>query len=292
MRLLITGAGSYIGTAFENWLKEQHKDVSVDSLDMKDEHWRDKDFSGYDAVFHVAGIAHADTGRANAETRALYYCVNTDLAVETAKKAKADGVGQFIFMSSIIVYGESAGLGKRKCITAKTQPAPANFYGNSKLRAERGILPLQDEHFKVAVLRPPMIYGKDSKGNFPLLVKLAGRLPFFPTVKNERSMLYVENLCAFLWEIITRQAAGIFFPQNREYASTVQIVKEISEVTGKKLIFTKLLNPFIKLASILPGKPGGLSRKAFGNLTYAKELSCFDWGYTQYDLRESIHKSL
>ncbi len=292
MRLLITGAGSYIGTTYENWLKEQHPEVVVDTLDMKSGDWREKSFSGYDTVFHVAGIAHADTGHVTEDTKRLYYKVNTELAAETAKKAKADGVGQFVFMSSMIVYGESAGIGQRKCITAETKPAPSGFYGDSKLKAEEKILPLEDENFKAAILRPPMIYGKGSKGNFPVLVKLAGKLPVFPTVKNERSMLYVENLCCFLWEIMSRRERGIFFPQNREYVSTVDMVQEISRSLGKKIRPLGVLNPFLKLVSMLPGKPGALSRKAFGSLTYAPELSHFEWEYTRYGLKESVGRCL
>lgn len=292
MKLLITGAGSYIGTTFENWLKEQKKDISVDTLDMKSGDWKKASFAGYDAVFHVAGIAHADTGHASEETKALYYKVNTELAVETAKKAKAEGVGQFIFMSSIIVYGDSAGIGRRKLITPQTVPAPANFYGDSKLQAEKGILPLQTAQFRVAVLRPPMIYGKGAKGNFPLLVKFARRLPVFPQVQNERSMLYIGNLCSFLWEVLERREGGIFFPQNEEYVSTTDMVRVIAGELHRKLMFTRLCNPFLRLLGILPGKPGKLVNKAFGNLSYDKEMSSFSWGYHRYALEDSIRESL
>lgn len=292
MKLLITGAGSYIGTTFENWLKEQGKDVQTDTLDMKQDSWESHSFAGYDTVFHVAGIAHADTGHATEETKNLYYQVNTRLAIETAKKAKADGAGQFIFMSSIIVYGDSAGIGKRKIITPDTPPAPANFYGDSKLQAEKGILALADEHFRVVILRPPMIYGKGARGNFPLLVKFAAKLPVFPKVKNERSMLYVGNLCCFLWEVMERKAEGIFFPQNEEYVTTTAMVGVIADRLGKKIIFTGLCNPFLRLIGCLPGKPGKLVNKAFGSLTYEKEMSCLSWHYNQYDLKGSIQDSL
>ena len=102
-RILITGANSYIGTSFEKYLEKWPEKYQVDTVDMIDGSWREKDFSGYDVVYHVAGIAHSDNGKISPEREKLYYAVNTTLAVETAKKAKAEGVKQFIFMSSASV---------------------------------------------------------------------------------------------------------------------------------------------------------------------------------------------
>lgn len=166
-RVLITGAGSYIGESFRAYAAEHYADnFTIDSVGMIDPVWRDVDFSSYDVVYHVAGIAHADVGNVSDETKEKYYAVNTDLAIEVAKKAKKDGVKEFIFMSSMIVYGESAPYGVKKVIDERTVPIPANFYGDSKLQADVGIRELADNQFRVIVLRPPMIYGKGSKGNY------------------------------------------------------------------------------------------------------------------------------
>ena len=220
-RVLITGAGSYIGTAFESWIAERSDSIITQTLGMRGEAWRGHDFRGYDSVFHVAGLAHADVGKVSEETKALYYKVNCDLAVECARKAKAEGVGQFIFMSSIIVYGDSAGIGKRRVIGRDTPLAPANFYGDSKVRAEEGLKRLDSDSFRVVILRPPMIYGKGSKGNYPLLAKLAVKLPFFPKEENQRSMLYIGNLCRFVELMVENGERGIFYPQNAEYVDEV-----------------------------------------------------------------------
>ena len=202
-KILITGANSYIGTSFETYLKENFPDdYVVDTVDMIDGTWREKSFAGYDSVFHVAGIAHSDNGKISEDKAKLYYAVNTDLTIETAKKAKACGVKQFVFMSSAIFYGESAPIGKQKVLTKDTPVNPANCYGDSKFQAEKGIQVLSDDSFKVVILRPTMIYGKGSKGNYPLLAKIALKTPLFPYVKNERSMLYVENLCEFVRLIV------------------------------------------------------------------------------------------
>lgn len=287
-RVLITGANSYIGTTFENWIKDNVSDIQTDTLDMIGDAWKKADFSLYDAVFHVAGIAHADVGKVTEEQKALYYKVNADLTRECASKAKQEGVKQFVFMSSIIVYGDSAGIGKERVITKETPLTPANFYGDSKVKAEEALNELADSSFKVAILRPPMIYGKNSKGNYPLLAKMAGKLPFFPNVKNQRSMLYVGNLCKFLACIIEREEEGIFYPQNKEYVTTTKMVQNIAEVKGKKIRTTVLFNWMLLVLGKFGGKLGGLVNKAFGNMVYEKSMSEYEFEYRIYDLSESI----
>ena len=201
--VLITGAGSYIGETFRAYAVEHYSNnFTIDTVDMVDPAWRDKDFSEYDIVYHVAGIAHADIGNVSDKDKEKYYTVNTDLAIEVAEKAKTDGVKKFIFMSSMIVYGESAAYGFKKVVGEHTVPSPANFYGDSKLQADVGVRELANDKFKVIVLRPPMIYGKGSKGNYHTLSKLGKKFPVFPDVENERSMLYIENLCEFLCQVM------------------------------------------------------------------------------------------
>lgn len=286
-KILITGAGSYIGTSFETYMKRWPKTYQVDTLDMLDKGWRRNDFSSYEVVYHVAGIAHSDTGRISDEKEKLYYKVNTELTIEVAKKAKAEGVKQFIFMSSAIVYGESARIGKRKVITRDTMVSPSNCYGDSKVQAEKGILSLADDAFKVVILRPPMIYGKGSKGNYPVLAKLAKKLPIFPYVSNQRSMLYIENLTEFVRLTIVNEESGIFWPQNREYSNTSELVKMIAQVKGKKVI---LLKGFVWVLKVV-GMFVAVVNKAFGNLTYEMSLSEYKEEYRIVSLKESIERT-
>jgi len=254
---------------------------------MIDGSWREKSFAGYDSVFHVAGIAHSDSGKISAEKEKLYYAVNTDLTVETAKKAKSDGVKQFIFMSSAIVYGESAPIGKSKVITRDTPVSPANCYGDSKVQAENGIRPLGDDNYRIVILRPPMIYGKGSKGNYPLLAKIALRTPVFPKVENTRSMLYIENLCELVRLMVENDEQGLFWPQNEEYSNTSELVKMIAEVHGKKVLLVKGFGWALKIMS----KVTGLVNKAFGNLSYEAGISEYKDNYNVMTLKESIKMS-
>lgn len=286
-RILITGASSYIGTSFEHYMREWQDEYSIDTLDMRNDTWKQYDFSKYDVVFHVAGIAHSDNGKINAEKEKLYYMVNTDLTIETAKKAKLEGVKQFIFMSSAIVYGDSAPIGKEKIITRDTPVSPSNCYGDSKVQAENGIRPLDDDNFKVVILRPPMIYGKGSKGNYPILSKLAKITPIFPNIENIRSMLYIENLCEFIRLIIINEEHGTFWPQNAEYTKTSELVQMIAKVHGKKLKLTKMFNWAIPLGAKLTG----LVDKAFGNFAYDMGISEYKINYRKYSVNKSIEKT-
>jgi len=270
-KILITGANSYIGGSLERWLGCFPGSYQVDTLDMVNPKWREHSFQKYSVVFHVAGIAHQ---RETKENESLYYEVNYKLAVETAKKAKAEGVRQFIFLSSMSIYGLAQGR-----ITRETIPAPKNFYGKAKWRADRKIRELQSEAFLVVILRPPMVYGKDCKGNYQLLRRWAIKSPLFADFKNERSMIHIDNLSAFVKDVIDHEKSGVFFPQNKEYVSTAEMVKEISRANHKKTFFLKGLNPLIRL---LKGRVGVL-QKVFGSLVYEKCDLC-----ETVDFRESI----
>lgn len=275
-KILITGANSYIGTSFKKWMTQFQDEYQIDILSVRGDAWREHDFSGYDTVFHVAGIAHADVSKVSEETKQLYYAVNRDLAIETAKKYKQDlsgKNGQFIYMSSIIIYGEETNINKKRVITPDTKPNPSNFYGDSKLQAEIGLQPLDDDTFHVAILRPPMIYGPGSKGNYQQLVKLANKLPVFPDVKNERSMLHIDKLSEFVKERIDAQDSGVFFPQNDQYVRTSHMVRDIAQANGKKIYLFSYMNWAIRLLGYVPGKIGRLTNKAFGNLVYEKSKS-------------------
>jgi len=280
-KILITGANSYIGTSFEKWLGQWKEQYKVETVDMIDGTWKDKDFSEFDVVFHVAGIAHVSS---DPKLEDLYYKVNRDLAIETAKKAKNEGVKQFVFMSSIIVYGAINHINHKIVIDKNTVPEPNNFYGRSKLQAEEGIMPLQDDNFNVVVMRPPMIFGKGSKGNYPKLAKMTLWLLIFPDVKNERSMLHIDNLCEFIRLMIENEERGMFYPQNAEYVGTSELVKLVAEAHGKRIVLTRMFNPVLKLMGSFVGQVN----KAFGNLVYEKSMSEYRENYRIRDLKEAV----
>lgn len=289
--VLITGKGSYVGERFRAYALNHFPNLNITEVDTITEDWKEEDFHTYDCVYHVAGIAHADIGNVDEATKEKYYNVNTDLAIEIARKSRAEGVKQFIFMSSMIVYGSSAPCGEQKLITRTTIPAPDNFYGDSKWQADKGIRALEEPGFNVAVLRPPMIYGPDSKGNYPTLAKIAKKAPVFPDIDNERSMLYIDNLCEFLGKLIMSGEGGIYFPQNNEYTKTTEMVREISKAYGKQITTVKFLKPVVSLLSFVPGKVGNAANKAFGNNCYDQKLSRYTFEYHVKSLKESIKET-
>lgn len=258
--ILVTGAGSYIGESFSRYMATHFpEECRVSSVDTMDEGWKNMDFSRFDSVFHVAGIAHR---KETEDIAPLYYAVNRDLAVEAAQLAKAAGVKQFVFLSSMSVYGMETGH-----ITRQTEPAPKSHYGRSKFEAEQQITALADAGFQVSVLRPPMVYGKNCKGNFQTVVKLVKKLPFFPKVNNRRSMIHIDNLCAYVSWCIRNGIGGLHLPQDPAYMNTSQMAAGIAKGLNKKLYLSvvlgwgvMLLLPFVKAA-----------QKAFGSLTYEQE---------------------
>ena len=229
-KVLITGAGSFVGTNIERWLKKWPSEYQVDTADTMNDVWKQADFSEYDVVFHVAGIAHVDPKPSMAP---LYYKVNRDLTLEIAQWAKDGGVKQFIYMSSKIVYHASKSL-KGDVTYPETEPNPNDFYGDSKLQAEQGLKELECDTFKVAIIRPPMIYGPNSKGNFLRLGWLATKAPVFPAWHNKRSMLFIDNLAEFVKQLIDRELSGVFFPQNKELSDTVEIVRYFAHKYNKQ----------------------------------------------------------
>lgn len=283
-RVLITGVTSYIGKSFKEYI-DRFPGYETQTLSMRDGSWRERSLSGVDVIFHVAGIAHSDSGRISEEKAKEYYRVNTDITAELAEKAKREGVGQFIFMSSAIVYGAGGKVGHPRRIGADTPCTPANSYGDSKLQAELALEKLRDESFKVVILRPPMIYGPGCKGNYPVLSLFARKLPLFPKVENERSMLFVGNLTAFVKLMIDNGESGLFHPQNGEYSSTSAMVGMIAAAHGRKLP----LVPGFTWAVKLLGLATPLVDKAFGNLSYDMAISEYPGGeYRLYSLEESI----
>lgn len=283
-KILITGANSYIGMSVENHLKQWPESYQVDTVDMIDGSWKERSFAGYDAVFHVAGIVHQEKAKNDPEQAALYERVNTRLAIETAQKAKSDGVKQFVFMSSASVYGLSAPIGKVVMITKDTPLTPVDNYGISKAKAEEGLRALADEQFKLAILRPPMIYGKGCKGNYCTMAKLAKKLPIFPYINNQRSMLYIENMAEFVRLIADDEAEGIFCPQNNEYTNTSDMVNLIAHANGRGILLLRGFTWALKILSHVTR----IVDKAFGSLCYDFELSKYPRDYCLKNLQESI----
>lgn len=277
-KILIVGEGSFIGNAFYNWLSPYRDLYQVSIISSITDEWKNKDFSKYDVILNVAGIAHI---KIKASMEPLFYKVNRNLAIAIARKGKKEGVKQYIYLSSMNVYGDT-----NDEINGDTKPNPSNFYGKSKLQADMYLQRLGNQDFKVVSIRPPVVYGKGCKGNFTLLEKIVKKSFIFPNYPNIRSMIYIDNLCEFLKLIIDHEERGIFHPQNKDYISTTQLAKLIAKANNKKLYCINWLNPiitfFVKRVRIV--------NRAFGNDYYAKSLSSYkNFSYCLFNYEESIN---
>ncbi len=272
-KILITGADSYIGESFLSHSKVTKRDFIIETVDVKGDEWKNKDFSCYDVILHVAAIVHVKE-----KSEALYQAVNCDLVCDIAKKAKDEGVKQFVFLSTMAVYDY-----KVETITIKTAIRAKTPYAKSKYEAEKRLEYLRSSHFKLAILRPPFVYGKGCKGNYVPLRKLALLCPLFPKVKNQRSMMYVDNLTEFICLCIENEEDGLFFPQNAEYVCVSEMVRQIRLVHGKKTILVPGLAWFINIF-----RKNSKVNKVFGNLTYSREMSEYKYPYSKIDFQTTI----
>lgn len=282
IKVLITGAGSYVGESVREYIASTSLEFVIDTVNTMDDNWKKVDYSKYDVVYHVAGIAHVN---ADAKMESLYYKVNRDLTIKVAKLAKAAGVKQFIFMSSQIVFHESQSL-KSEMLTHNTLPNPDGFYGDSKIQAEQSLRQLESPVFKVCILRPPIIYGPNSKGNFLRLAKLACKTPVFPAWHNKRSMLYIDNLAEFVKQVMLHGLSGTFYPQNKELSDTVEIIRFFAKVGGHRVWVTRLLNPCVWLGSFFL-QP---INKMFATYYYEPEMSKADFDYQLVSFEESLKR--
>lgn len=252
MKILVTGASGYIGHSFIHYFAKKYDFTTFsllhDSLD-------DINFENIDTVLHCAALVHQKINHPYAK----YLEVNTSYPVALAKKAKENGVKQFVFLSTIAVYGEIDGV-----IKENTACNPTTFYGRSKLEAEKLLHELNDDTFTVSVIRPTMVYGKNAPGNIDSLVKLVKKMPFLPfgKIKNERSFVYIGNLCYLIDTLMQQRQSGVFLASDDNPISTSRLIEQISNALGKKVCLMKipLFGKVLKMIKPL------LHKKLYGNL--------------------------
>lgn len=285
MKILITGKNSYIGKSFITYLSNEFPDeYDVDELNVRGEEWKEIDFSPYDVLIHLAAIVHH-----KADDPMLYQKVNVELACDIAGKAKKDSVSHFIFFSTMGVYGLNHGRVDQYSVVN-----PTTQYAKSKYEAEKRLSLLQSERFKLAILRPPFVYGENAVGNYEMLSKLAKSVPFFPNISNQRSMIFIDNLSEFVRLVIENKRDGLLFPQNNDYVNTAVMVKEIAKANHKKVTLLSSLNPLVKLVFKL-----GKVQKVFGSYTYDQTMpggpkehsDKFMGNYEVVSFKESIQRS-
>lgn len=276
--ILITGPNSYIGKNIAKKLMHEKDNYYIEFISLKNKDWEKKSFAKFDVVIHLSALVHKKEKK---HIYNDYLKVNYLLTKKVAEKSKEDGVHQFIFFSTMNVFGITRG-----AIDEKTKENPTSYYGKSKLKAEIELKKLQDRKFKLAIIRPPMVYGENCVGNFKTLFKFSKKISYFPFVNNSRSMIYIENLSNFVKMIIDNNETGIFHPQNNEYVNTSILLKKLSYYNSKEI---KLIKGFEKTISILSNNIN-IFQKIFGDLTYEYHISRYKQNYCEFDLDESLKK--
>ena len=284
VRILVIGKNGFISKCFQSYMQRYPKFI-VDSISARDNQWKKYDFRGYDAVYNTTGLAH-DNARKG--TREQFMALNAKLPYELAVKAKESGVKIFINMSSLIIYGEMSELGSFNLITHKTKPIPAGIYGESKLAGEDAIKSLEDDIFKVAIIRSPLVYNENAVDNFLKLKKFALTFPVFPDIENARSMIYSDNLCELVKLIVGNNKGGYYYPQQEIHICTSKLVKDLAQSSGSKIWLTCLFNPVIYILS----KRLLFMRKVFGSLAVdLRESNYFEGKYRVVSYKESIERT-
>lgn len=284
MNILIIGKDSYIGNHIDEWLSNYGWKVT--QLDVLTDEWKSFDYSPYDAIVHVAGIVH----RPDCKDWDLYRSVNAEMPIAIATMAKKQGIKQYIFFSTMAVYGKGKALAPN--IMNENSPlATKGMYGGSKLMAEEGLAQLQDHHFKVAFVRPPSVYGKGCKGNYiSRFAMVARKMPIIPTAYTDvkQSFIYIDNLSELIHIIIDKELEGPFCPQDDISVSTNELLETICSCLGKKYRGSKLLGLFVPLFKSIP-----IVKKAYGGMEYARSLSDIEGiNYVVVPFKEGMKRTL
>lgn len=285
-KVIITGKDSYIGNHIQEWLEQKEDCYDVGQLDVKSDSWRKSGFTGTDVIIHVAGIVH----RPKVKSWELYEKINIDLPVEIAGRAKKDGVKQFIFFSTMAVYG----IGKQlePAVIDRSSPLrPADMYGKSKYLAEQKLEKMADNNFIVSIVRPPNVYGRNCRGKYMKgFVSIVKILPVIPAVYEnvKQSMLYIDNLSEAVRLIIENKKSAVFMLQDTEAVSAVTLMQKIAVGLHKNIKTSKCFGFFVHLLSFLPAV-----KKVYGGVEYSLELSdCFNNSYAVVPFEEAIRRTV
>lgn len=251
-RIFITGSSGYLGINFINQYKNKYIFEKFSLLNRKIE---DINFNNIDVVLHCAALVHQKIEHSYEK----YHEINTDYPVKLAKLAKKNGIRQFVFISTIAVYGEDG-----EKLYENSICNPITLYGKSKLEAEKELLELNDDNFIVSIIRAPMIYGKNAPGNIDSLIKLVKKLPILPLggIKNKRSFISIQNLCHLINVVIEQEKSELFLASDDKSLSTSRFIELIAKNLEKKIYLIKI--PFFE--SLLKILKPSFHKRLYGNL--------------------------
>jgi UDP-glucose 4-epimerase len=278
-QMIRVGVTGYTGFVGEQYMEQAASGMTIERIDLRNRGIDQLDLTDTDVIVHLAGKAH----EMKPIPEEIYYQVNFELTRSLADLAKASGVKQFVYISSTKVYGdETDGVIWNEMSVCRPQDA----YGKSKRMAEEYLLSISSDLFKVAIIRPPLVYGPRVKGNMVRLLQLADRgipLPFGNT-GNQRSMVFVGNLIALINKVIVEKAAGIFIAGDAKPIATDELIRLMRKYLGNDAGLISIPAP---LRSAIRYARPSLYTRLFGSfvvdnnttnkvLSFAPPFSCED----------------
>jgi nucleoside-diphosphate-sugar epimerase len=260
MKILITGSNGFIGSYF---IRNYNDRYEFQKFSFLRDDFSALELNGIDTVLHLSALVHQMGGASEEE----YEKINVTQTIDLAKKAKQSGVNQFVFMSSVKVYGEES----ENIYTETSECHPEDSYGKSKLRAEHQLQELEDERFKVSIIRTPIVYGYGVKANIRNLITLIKKSPILPILgtNNKRSMVYIGNLSHLVHEVILQNQRGIFLAADDFPLSTMELMNLIAKKLDKKVYFVKI--PFLE--TILKYVKPSFYKRLYKNLEVNNDIT-------------------
>jgi len=283
MKILITGASGFIGCSLARHLALDNKNEIVAAVrhhtadlekfttaqhicELSETTDWSQALAGVDVVVHAAARVHIMREDENElpEFRRVNVLATSALARQAAK---AD-VKRFVFISSIAVNGEATN-GNEK-FTAESTPSPTTAYGISKYEAEETLKEIsQETEMELVIIRPPLVYGEDARGNYATIVKLINSgLPLpLGGLKALRSLVSVENLVEFI-ELCSHHPTAVnqtFLVSDGEDISTTKFIKNTATTLGKKAVLLAVPSCLLKFMLGIIGK-GKLAQRICAEL--------------------------
>ena len=241
INVLITGSTGFIGSYFINQYSSQ---FVVNTFSFLRDNFDTLKLDGIDCVVHCGALVHQMKREPSYDE---FFDSNVNHTLQMAIKAKANNVKQFIFISTIKVFGEES----KKIFDENSPTSPKDDYGLTKKIAEEKLFELEDKNFKVAILRLPLVFGPGVKANFRSLINIVNQFKILPlgSINNKRSIVFVGNVCHYIFQIIKLRERGIFIANEDESFSTSELINQISKALGKNIILFSipLFNQILKI---------------------------------------------
>ena len=240
-----------------------------------------------DAVVHVAGLAH---GKSTSEKDMLR--VNYDIVTSLASICEARGIKNFVFISSVAVYGKSFGSALDETIECK----PTSVYGESKLKSEKHIhnWVMQDSKRSQISLRLPLILGPNPPGNLGKLIASiqSGKHIYLKRNEARKSIVFASDVASFIsnWLKNDEKKSGTINLTSGEAPTFNWIEKMIRHYTGVKFFFTFPVGLVWKITVAIKQHLGisiPILGKIFYPLTFSDQLARTKFNYQSKELNQT-----